>query len=134
MPVLSGGGSGMAPVEDSLPLYQAAARRTVMQLGGEDATLNDALRLVLLHRDGNLAECERLLGEMLALRDQWGELIPLRDAELDDDYLDGTVLPKLERTLEAMVSAGLTRLAERVPADFLEDLARLAASLAEIEP
>ena len=134
MPVLSGGGGGMSPIEDSLPLYQIAARRTVMQLGGDDAALNDALRLVLLHRDGNLAECERLLAEMLALRDQWGELIPLRDAELDDDYLDGTVLPKLERTLEAMVSAGLTQLAERVPADFLEVVARLAASLAEIEP
>ncbi|MCU1322960.1 MAG: UvrD/REP helicase [Acidobacteriaceae bacterium] len=134
MPVLSGGGGGITPVEDAMPLYQAAARRTVMQFGGDDAALNDALREVLLHRDGNLVECERLLAEMLALRDQWGELIPLRDAELNDAYLDGTVLPKLEQTLEQMVCAGLTQLAESVPRDFLEEVAALAASFAEIAP
>ena len=100
LPVLSGGGGGQAPVDDASPLYREAARRTLMQLGGDDAALNDALRTVLLHRDGNLAECERLLAEMLQLRDQWGELIPLRREELDDAYLDGTVLPRLERTLE----------------------------------
>ena len=92
-----------------MPLYRTAARRTLMQLGGEDAALNDALRTVLLHRDGNLAECERLLAEMLQLRDQWGRLIPLQEQELDDAYLDGMVLPKLERTLEWAVCAGLTR-------------------------
>ncbi len=83
-----------------------------MQLGGEDAALNESLRMVLLHRDGNLAECERLLAEMLQLRDQWGRLIPLQEQELDDEYLDGVVLPKLERALELAVCAGLTRLAE----------------------
>ena len=134
MPVLSGGGGRMSPVEDALPLYQLAARRTVMQLGGEDEALNEALRLVLLYRDGNLAECERMLGEMLNRRDQWGELIPLREAELNDAYLDCVVLPKLERTLEKMVHAGLMELAEITPADFLEELAQLTSSLAEREP
>ena len=133
MPVLSGGGR-MSPVEDALPLYQAAARRTVMQLGGEDEALNEALREVLLHRDGNLAECEWLLRDMLERRDQWGELIPLRAAELDDAYLDGTVLPKLERTLETVVRAGLMELAASTPVDFLEQLAALASSLAWLEP
>ena len=132
-PVLSGGGGGMAPVEDAAPLYQAAARRTMMLLGGDDAALNDALRLVLLHRDGNLAECEGLLAEMLGLREQWGELIPLGAAELSEEYLDGTVLPKLQRTLEKVIGARLTELAESVPRDFLEDLAALASSLAENE-
>jgi ATP-dependent helicase/nuclease subunit A len=134
MPVLSGGGGGMATVEDAMPLYQAAARRTLMMLGGEDVALNDALRLVLLHRDGNLAEVERLLAEMLGVREQWGELIPLGSAELSDEYLDGTVLPKLQRTLERMVSAGLRELAGSVPGDVLEELAELASSLATIEP
>ena len=41
MPVLSGGGGRMAQMEDALPLYQLAARRTMMQLGGEDEALND---------------------------------------------------------------------------------------------
>ncbi len=133
-PVLSGGGAGMAPVEDAAPLYQAAARRTMMLLGGNDAALNDALREVLLHRDGNLAECERLLAEMLGRRQQWGELIPLGVAELSEEYLDETVLPKLQRTLERVVCAGLTELAESVPGDFLEELAALASSLAGNAP
>ena len=134
MPVLSGGGGRMAQVEDALPLYQLAARRTMMQLGGEDEALNAALQEVLLHRDGNLAECERLLADMLDRRDQWGELIPLRHAELNDDYLDSTVLPKLNRTLEKIVCAGLTELADNVPADLLDELASLASSLAGNPP
>ena len=134
MPVLSGGGGAMAPLADALPLYQMAARRTVMQLGGEDPALNDALRLVLLHRDGNLAECERLLAEMLELREQWGSLIPLGDAELNDAYLDGTVLPKLERTLERMVCAGLSRMAKTLPDEVLQRMALLAGEFAELPP
>ena len=58
-------------------MYREAARQTLMQLGGDDAELDEALRTVLLHRDGSLADCERLLMEMLPLRDQWGELVPL---------------------------------------------------------
>ena len=134
MPVLSGGGGRMSPVEDALPFYQAAARRTMMQLGGEDEALNASLREVLLHRDGNLAECERLLAEMLDRRDQWGELIPLRETELNDDYLDSIVLPKLERTLERVVCAGLTELAAGIPGDLLDELATLTSSLAENTP
>jgi ATP-dependent helicase/nuclease subunit A len=133
LPVLSGGG-GQSPVLDASLLYRDAARQTLMQLGGDDAVLNHALRTILLHRDGNLAECERLLAEMLEWRDQWGELVPLGRTNLDDAYLDGTVLPKLERALEQAVCAGLTEFADAVPADFLHALSSLATSLAEIEP
>ncbi len=86
LPVLSGGGGGQTPVEDAMPMYREAARRTLMQLGGKDAELDEALRTVLLHRDGSLAECERLLMEMLPLRNQWGELVPLLGrAEMTDE-------------------------------------------------
>ena len=134
LPLLSGGGGQQGPVPDATRLYHAAARRTLMLLGGEDAALNGALRTVLLHRDGNLAECEKLLAGMLELRDQWGELIPLQLRELDDAYLDGVVLPKLERTLELAVCEGLTRLMDSVPNDFLQELSTLASSLSHIEP
>jgi ATP-dependent exoDNAse (exonuclease V) beta subunit len=134
LPVLSGAGGGQRPTEDAALLHHEAARRTLMQLGGTDAVLNEALRLVLLHRDGSLGECERLIAEMLALRDQWGELVPLGSRELTDAYLDGVVLPRLERTLEQTVCAGLTEFAQAVPTDFLQTLCSLAASLGEIEP
>ena len=88
LPVLSGSGGGQAPTTEAMGLYRLAAKRTLMQLGGDNAALNESLRSVLLHRDGNLAECEKLLAEMLQLRDQWGRLIPLQEQELDDVYLD----------------------------------------------
>lgn len=129
LPVLSGGGGGQSPVLDASGLHHEAARRTLMQLGGQNHSLNAALRLVLLHRDGNLAECERLLAGMLALRDQWGELVPLTGRDLDDTYLDETVLPRLERALEQVICSGLTRLSQAVPADILQELAHFAGEL-----
>ena len=108
-----------------------AARRTLMQLGGGDAELNESLRTVLLHRDGNLAECERLLVEMLPVRDQWGELVPLLGEELNDEYLDGMVLPRIERALEEAIGAGLARLSESVPEDILRDLSLLAGEMGQ---
>ncbi len=129
LPVLSGSGGGQKPVEDAAPMYREAARQTLMQLGGPDAELDEALRTVMLHRDGSLTECERLLMEMLPLRNQWGELVPLAKQELNDEFLDGTVLPKLERALEEAVCAGLTRLAQTVPPDILQELSSLAGEM-----
>jgi ATP-dependent helicase/nuclease subunit A len=133
LPVLSGGGGRQMPVEDPTLMFREAARQTLMQLGGADAELDAALRTVLLHRDGSLADCERLLVEMLGLRNQWGELVPL-GRQLDNVLLDNEVLPKLERALEHAVCAGLTEFADAVPRDFLKALCVLAASLAELEP
>lgn len=129
LPVLSGGGGSQSPVLDASVLHHEAARRTLMQLGGQNHSLNAALRLVLLHRDGNLAECERLLAGMLARRDQWGELVPLSGRDLDDTYLDHTVLPRLEQALEQAICSGLTRLSHAIPADILHELAHLAGEL-----
>lgn len=129
LPVLSGGGGGLSPVLDASGLHREAARRTLMQLGGKDAALNIALRTVLLHRDGNLAECERLLAGMLALRDQWGELVPLGGRQLDDTYLNETVLPKLERALEQAICLALTRLSQSLPTDILQELSHFAGEL-----
>ena len=129
LPVLSGGGGGLAPVEDATPMYREAARLTLMQLGGSDADLNEALRTVFLHRDGSLADCERLLMEMLPLRNQWGELVPLLGRQLDDAYLDGMVLPRLERALEQAICAGLAQLSCSLPPDILRDLSLLAGEM-----
>ncbi|GGG83346.1 UvrD-helicase domain-containing protein [Edaphobacter dinghuensis] len=129
LPVLSGGGGGQSPVLDASGLHREAARRTLMQLGSQNHSLNAALRLVLLHRDGNLAECERLLAGMLALRDQWGELVPLAGRDLDDTYLDETVLPRLERALEQAICVGLTRLSQTLPSDILHELSHFAGEL-----
>jgi ATP-dependent exoDNAse (exonuclease V) beta subunit len=67
----------LEPLEDARTLYRRAARRTLDQLGGDDGRLNAALRALLLLRDSNLENCESLLAEMLATRDQWKHAFPL---------------------------------------------------------
>lgn len=133
LPVLSGGGGRGKPVDDPLPMYREAARRTLLQLGGPDLQLDEALRTLLLHRDGNLSNCEALLIEMLPLRNQWGELIPL-GRDLDDDVLENEIRPQLEDVLEEAVSAGLSVFSQAVPQDFLERLCALASEFSELEP
>jgi ATP-dependent exoDNAse (exonuclease V) beta subunit len=129
LPVLSGSGGRLAPVDDAAPLHNLAARQTLLLLDSEDTDFNLALRHLLLHRDGNLAECEALIAHMLSLRDQWGKLIPLDRRELDDTYLDSNVLPRLERALDHAICTQLARLDQAFPADVLADLATLAAEL-----
>jgi ATP-dependent helicase/nuclease subunit A len=129
LPLLSGSGGSQHPTPDAKPLYRLAAQRTLLQLGSPNRILHDALRNVLLHRDGNLADVERLLAEMLADREQWGEIIPLTPGDLTNDFLDTEVRPKLERALESIVCAGLTRTLDLMPPGMLHQLTTLAAQL-----
>ena len=129
LPVLSGSGGRQKPVEDPTPMYREAARQTLMQLGGPDAELDEALRIVLLHRDGNLQDCERLLMEMLPLRNQWGELVPLLGHELDDAYLDDEVRPRIERALREAIARGLSQLSGSVPGHVLQELVLCAGEM-----
>ena len=134
LPYLSGSGGRLTPAEDADPLHREAARRTLLLLGTGDADFDTALRDLLLHRDGNLAECESLLAEMLRLRDQWGDLIPLTRPQLDEAWLDANVLPRLELALDHAIRAALTPLAQAFPADLLAELTNLAADLAPAAP
>ena len=131
LPLLSGSGA-LQPVDNAAPLYREAARRTLLQLGGPDAALSDALRTVLLHRDANLEDLERLLARMLEQRQQWGELVPLDAASLSDTFLDTTVRPRLESSLAAIISAGLTRAVDAMPAGVLEELTAIAERLGRL--
>jgi ATP-dependent exoDNAse (exonuclease V) beta subunit len=133
LPVLSGSSGALAPTEQSGPLYTEAARRTLMLLGADDPALTNALETILLHRDANLANVESLIAEMLEWRDQWGELIPIAASELDDAYLESTVLPKLERALDQAICRGLTRLSDSLPESFLLELAALASEWGRLD-
>ncbi|HEU4636315.1 MAG TPA: UvrD-helicase domain-containing protein, partial [Edaphobacter sp.] len=128
LPILSGSAS-LAPVTDASALYRQAAERTLLQLGGGDTALDKALRLILLHRDGNLAQVRKLLAEMLALRDQWGRLIPLGKELLEEEYLDREVLPQIERTLVHVICQELSRISRLFPPPLLQELSQLAAEM-----
>jgi ATP-dependent exoDNAse (exonuclease V) beta subunit len=130
LPVLSGSGGAQSPSDDPGPLYTEAARRTLLQLGGTDEALSSALEIVLLHRDGDLANCEALIASMLKTRDQWGELVPLSRPALDDSYLDQTVLPALDKALDRAICRSLSRLSAAIPTGVLRSLSELAAEMA----
>ena len=127
VPVLSGAGGERTVLRDARPLYASAARRTLFELGGADRQLHQALRSVLLHRDGQFGDTERLVASMLAAREQWGELIPLDPAELTEERLDAEVRPRLEAALDAVVCEGLSRALRLMPGSALEELSSLAA-------
>ncbi len=132
LPLLSGSGTNQ-PVEEAESLHNEAARRTLLEFGGADTALNESLQTVLLHRDGNLSDCEALLARMLEQRQQWGELVPLDTESLTDEHLDTQVRPRLERSLETIVCAGLNRALEAMPQPELKELTELAARLG-LEP
>jgi ATP-dependent helicase/nuclease subunit A len=134
LPILSGSGGRLTPTEDAVPLHREATRRTVLLLGSGDAAFDAALRTLLLHRDGNLAEIELLLAEMLKLRDQWGNLIPLTHPELDDTWLDANVLPRLEQALDQAICTALTHLTRTLPPHVLDELTALAADFGHHAP
>ncbi|MGD0797835.1 MAG: UvrD-helicase domain-containing protein [Acidobacteriaceae bacterium] len=133
LPVLSGGGGRLTPIEDSGPLHCEAARRTLLLLGGGDSGLDSALRTLLLHNAGDLARCESLLAEMLSLREQWGDLIPLQRAHLDDAWLDENLRPRLERALDHAICATLSEAASIFPSNALNELSGIAAELAHAD-
>jgi ATP-dependent exoDNAse (exonuclease V) beta subunit len=132
LPVLSGAG-GQAPVEDASELYTQAARQTLGLLGSQNHALSQALELLLLHRDGDLANCEKLIAEMLQWRDQWGNLIPLTGAELTDEYLETQTLPRIERALEQAICRALTRLDAIMPPTICHELADLSRRMSAAE-
>ena len=132
LPLLSGSGGSRRPTPDATPLYRLAAQRTLMQLGGSDNDLHEALRTVLLHRDASLGDVESLLADMLSQREQWGEIIPLTPTGLDNNTLDTEVRLKLERALESIVCSALTRAANAMPSGLLAELTTFAARLSLI--
>lgn len=131
LPISCGGGASLVPVEDASSLYYEASRRTWLRLGGNNGTLSEALRSLLLHRDGDLQAGISLVANMLAERQQWGSLIPLREEQLDDNALDTRFREQLDRSLERVVCEGLSRLARAFPELTLQRLAGLANSLSE---
>jgi ATP-dependent exoDNAse (exonuclease V) beta subunit len=132
LPVVTGAG-GQTPIDDASDLYTQAARQTLALLGGSDRPLSTALELLLLHRDGDLANCESLIAEMLQWRDQWGNLIPLTGEQLTDEYLETQTLPRLNHALEQAICRALTRLDALMPPALCHQLADLARRMSAAE-
>ncbi len=84
-PLLARLGGALQPADNDKALYAVAARRTAALLGDRaDADLEAALERLLLRRDNNLPEVERLLAEMLANRSAWLGVLPLASFDAID--------------------------------------------------
>jgi ATP-dependent helicase/nuclease subunit A len=70
MPVLSGFGGAVSPVDDSMPAYRDATRGLLDLLGTKHPAATDLAR-ILLHFDNSWERLEELLIGMLRCRDQW---------------------------------------------------------------
>ena len=110
-PLLARLGGALEPTEDAAALYAMAARRTTALLGSPgEPELEAALGALLLRRDNNLEECERLLAGMLARRDAWLGVLPLAPGEAVDwmqvrAQLEQPFADETERVLQALQAA-----------------------------
>ena len=110
-PLLARLGGALEPTEDAAALYAMAARRTTALLGSPgEPELEAALGSLLLRRDNNLDECERLLAGMLARRDAWLGVLPLAPGENVDwtqvrERLEQPFADETGRVLQALHAA-----------------------------
>jgi ATP-dependent exoDNAse (exonuclease V) beta subunit len=128
-PLLSRLGGQLQPTEDSEPLYALAARRTMEQLGGSNVGLSDALKHLLRLRDVKLDNCESLIAEMLARRDEWlGQLSNVRQLHEEDWRLLRDQLEEPFRTERTQVMARVKHLLAGPAGEQLFELAAYACS------
>jgi ATP-dependent helicase/nuclease subunit A len=134
-PLLARLGGALQPADDAASLYTEAARRTTALLHSADSESAEALRTILLRRDNNLQEVERLLADMLKQRDAWLGVLPLAPSE----HVDWA---EVRSTLEAPFAAESQRVLRELAAtvesmpDSVEELlavARYAASHPDLD-
>ncbi len=129
LPLLAGSSGLYTPTNDPDALYEAAAQRTLLHMGGADPVLTADLESLLLHRDANPGDFTRLLAGMLRQREQWGELVPLDPELLTEQALDGEVRPRLTRTLERLLAQELASVQRLVGDHLLLEWATLGHAL-----
>jgi ATP-dependent exoDNAse (exonuclease V) beta subunit len=103
-PLLSGLGGGLDIAEQPEELYRRAARQTLENLDQADPALRAAIESLLLWRDNNWQEMEKLLVQMLAQRDRW-----MRDFVLDREPDPEELRQRLERPFAAAVQEALAK-------------------------
>ncbi len=129
MPLVAGAGGRYSPTDDPGPLYELAAERTLLHMGGKDPVLTEDLEKLLLRRDAQPLDVRRLLADMLRQREQWGELVPLKTEKLTDQALDEEIRPRLDETLQRLIGQELVATADLIGPDLLKRLASLGHSL-----
>ena len=121
LPLRAGFGAAAEVDIDPKPLYDDAARRTVLMLGDSDERTSSAVEQLLTHLDNNLRSLQQLIVGMLEKRDQWLRLIGSVH-KLEDEQLEEVRRQKLEPALADAVRYELGILREAVAAAVPEEL------------
>lgn len=120
--------SGLGPVstvtDDAGPMYREAVR-TVLLDETVDPVVHDAVRQLLVHLDNRFATVETLLAEMLAIRDQWTDVI---EAGLDT----AAARELLEHGMERIIRDHLRQLVDAFPEAARVEATALAAHAAAV--
>jgi ATP-dependent exoDNAse (exonuclease V) beta subunit len=127
MPWLARLGSMPRIEEEPQPLYEEAARRTVLMVEGTGPS-REPLETLLLHLDNNTVRVQQLLAAMLATRDQWIEMA----VEIGEEERS-----RLEEALCRALCEGLRTADRLVPIDVREtwlNLAHYVAANMDSEP
>jgi ATP-dependent exoDNAse (exonuclease V) beta subunit len=106
-PILSGLGGSLEIYAQPKELYRRAARRTLEQIGKDNAVLSAAIEILLLWRDNSWADLEDQVVTMLEKRDQW-----MHDFVLDRDPNWDALRATLERPFVRQVRDHLTALSQ----------------------
>lgn len=113
LPILSGTGAALEPIDDATPLYRAASERLLETLG-DGSNEAEKLETLISHLGNQVDQLLELMIDLLQRRDQW-----------------------LHALVQARASADLRKVVERalsaVVARHLEDLCRTLPSEARLE-
>jgi ATP-dependent helicase/nuclease subunit A len=120
-PLLSELGGELDINEQPAELYRRAARRALENIDGNDASLSEAIEVLLLWRDNGWQDLENLLVEMLARRDRWMHGFVLK-RQPDWEALRERLERPFARAVREAINA-LDRLLDHVPEARAEALA-----------
>jgi len=87
VPVLSGLGGEVNIIDDPFSIYIRAATNVISSINDKESGLEDDVRALLLHLNGNQQRCVDLIASMLAKRDQWMRHISASDSVLDKEKM-----------------------------------------------
>ena len=113
--------------EDAHPLYLEAARLTIRDLASPDPVVRGALRLLLLHVDGEVQGLQGLIAQMLEARDQWTRYLPKNGQ-------DSALRANLDRALRNANTRALRELRNCIPPGLIIRILECANSAAQNEP
>jgi ATP-dependent helicase/nuclease subunit A len=126
LPITSRNGFGRTITDSAKDLYALAARESMRAAEEGPDPLRRHLERILRRLDDNWARLERLIAGMLERRAEWLPNLPQVSGE--------DLVPRIERSLEAIVAEELVQVVAALPASFVEQASALARFASEHVP